>query len=176
MKEYGDNIMQLNVEKQQLLNLEEQKNEIMQKCFCKTVKTPKIIKKNIYDPEKQRIVLKTGYDETFFIKGKGKKAEPFLDYLEELEIKNIDTKIESCKSRIKQLERRIARMEIPLSNLKGYEKRIYLKMLEGLNITQAVKLVAEETEKSDRTMWRYVKKLKETLKKYNLDKKFDIFL
>ncbi len=159
MKEYGDNIVQLELEKEHLRNLEEEKNSIMQKYLpgCKSIDILKDI--NSYIPG-----------------AKNKKRTPFDDFMIELEDKQILDKMNKCTDRIKQLEIRISKMEKPLKKIRGYEKKLYLSMLQGNNITQAVKQVAEECEKSERTMWRYVKRLRKVLNRYDILEKNEIFL
>lgn len=176
MKEYGDNIVQLKLKKQHLLYLLEQKEVIMNKYISVTGRTPTLLKKEIYDNKKKTIVVKEGIDCNFSIKGKNKKQTPNDNYLIELEENDILINIEKTQNDIRILEQRIARMESPLRDIKGYEKKIYLKMLEGNNITQSVKIVSEECDKSERTMWRYANKLRKILNKHNIDCEIEIFL
>lgn len=159
MKEYGDNIIQLEIEKQKLRNLEDDRNSIMQK----------------YLPGSKSIdILK---DINSYIPGsKNKKRTSFDDFMIELEEKKILSSIDECEKNIKILTKRISKFEQPLDKIKGYEKRLYLYMLKGNNITQAVKRVAEESDRSERTLWRYAKRLRRILIKYEIDEKISIFL
>lgn len=176
MKEYGDSIAELKVEEQHLEELENEKIEIKQKYFSSTIKTPQTLKKQIYDKNTHKKIVKTGIDETFFIKGKGKTSQPFLECLIEIENKDIDNQIEESKNKIEKLHSKIESMRAPLNEVKGYEKRLYLYILEGFNITQAVKRVAEDTDRSERTIWRYAKRLRNILSKYNIDDKIEFFI
>lgn len=158
MKEYGDNIAQLEIEKRRLIDLKDEAQEILQKYF----------------PGSKSIDLEK--DINAYLPGGNMRKTPVDDYIIELQERGLYQKIEKSMKRIKQLEERIENMRKPLETIQGIEKKIYKYMLEGLNVTKAVEKVAEEEEKSDRHIWRYYNKLKETLKKHNLDKKIDIFI
>lgn len=157
MKEYGDNIIQLEVERERLKNLTEESELILIKYLprCKSINLIQDINSYLPGP-------------------KNKKRTAFDDFMIELENKKIIKKINQCLKKIKILEDRIKKIEKPLKRIKGYEKKLYLSMLQGNNITQAVKQVAEECEKSERTMWRYAKKLRKILKKYEINDDFEI--
>lgn len=159
MKEYGDNIAQLEVEKEHLQGLEEEKDALMQKYLpgCKSVDILKDINSYLPGP-------------------KNKKRTPFDDFMIELEDKKILENINKCNERIKQLELRIKKMEEPLKKIKGYEKKIYLYVLNGNNVSKAVSKVAEEADISERQMWKYYKKLKIVLDKHGIKLKNEIFL
>lgn len=158
MKEYGDNIAQLEIEKNILMDLKDEAQEILQKYF----------------PGSKSIDLEK--DINAYLPGGNRRKTPVDDYIIELQEKGIYQKMEKSMDKIKQLEERIETMRKPLETIQGIEKKIYKYMLEGLNVSKAVGKVAEEEDKSDRHIWRYYKKLKETLKKYDLDKKIDVFI
>lgn len=159
MKEYGDNIVQLELEKEHLHNLEEEKTAVMQKYLpgCKSSDILKDINSYLPGP-------------------KNKKRSPFDDFMIELEDKKILENINKCHERINQLELRIKKMEEPLKKIKGYEKKIYLYILDGNNVSKAICKVAEEADISERQMWKYYKKLKIVLDRHDITLKNEIFL
>lgn len=168
MQEYNDTKAELEIAKISLEDLEEQKVRLLLKCTNIVKAAPNIKIKKFYNNKTKKYYLKECVDENRNIKGKNKLNKPIDDYLIESEKQDLDNKIKEKKETIIRLTKKLKKMEAPLRIIKGYEKRIYIYILDGYSPTQAVEKVAGETEQSVRNMWRYYNKLHPILKKYKI--------
>lgn len=169
MQEYNDAKAELKIAEITLENLIEQKGRLILKYTNIVKPTPKLIKKKLYNEKTKKTYIKICVDENRKIKGKNKLNKPMDDYLIKSEEQDLDNKIKIEKEKIIRLTKVIKKMEAPLKLIKGYEKRIYIYILDGYTPTQAVEKVAEESEQSVRNMWRYYNKFQPMIKKFKIN-------
>lgn len=147
---YTNTKCELEMAKQRLKLLEQRKEEIYTKYFSLAQKVGEVVQ--------------TG--------GTSDNDHKILKYVEELNEVNkitgmsLEQEIEHQQKKVEQLESYLEEMRKALERMKGIEFRLYYSIVvNGKTPTEAVELIAEESEKETRTIWRYYDSIKSSVHK-----------
>ena len=152
IRNYNNTQKELNIALKRLNRLLGEKEELYTKFFPMTIKIDEDV-----------------------VKG-GTKLNPQIEYQIALDTTRKHTglslreEIEKIQDEVKSLRECLKTMDDDLKKMTGLEEQLYRKIVvEGLRISRAVELVAEDNHYSSSQMWRYYEKIEPKIKKVKDD-------